>query len=152
MKNHFATFALPTRFNIDLDELEKKYFELQKNFHPDKSDEIERSISINSAYEILKNPLKRASHILQLNGIDLENDETAPKVDQTTLLEVFEMRESIKNRDDFSAKDLFKKIKSLTDEAALSLDLQDFTKAAQILIRAKYFEKILKDLKNSFAG
>lgn len=143
MKNHFATFTLPTSFTVDLDALEQKYFEFQKNFHPDKSDEIEQSIAINEAYEILKNPLKRAAHILQLNGLDVENDEIAPKVDQATLLEVFEMRES----GDFNAKDLSKKIKSLIEEAALSLDSKDFNQAAQILIRAKYFEKIAKDLK-----
>ena len=144
MKNHFATFTLPTVFAVDPDALEQKYFEFQKNFHPDRSDEVERSIAINEAYEVLKNPLKRAAHILQLSGLDVENDEVAPKVDQATLLEVFEMRES----GDFSAKDLSKKIKSLIEEVALSLDSKDFNKAAQILIRAKYFEKVLKDLKN----
>lgn len=143
MKNHFAVFTLPILFAVDLDELEKKYFELQKNFHPDKSDEIEQSIAINEAYEILKNPLKRAAHILQLNGINLEKDEVAPKVDKATLLEVFEMRES----GDFSAKDLTKKIKSLLEKVAQNLENKNFTAAAQILIRAKYFEKILKDLK-----
>lgn len=148
MKNYFSIFALQIGFNIDLDALEKKYFELQKNLHPDKSDQIELSILANEAYEILKNPLKRASHILRLNGIDLENDEVAPKVDSATLLEVFEMRESIKHGGDFSAKDLSQKIKSLIEEAALSLENQDLAKAAQILIRAKYFDKIRQDLKN----
>ncbi len=143
MKNHFATFSLPVVFLVDLDALEKKYFEFQKKFHPDKSDEIEQSIAINEAYEILRNPLKRAAHILQLNGLDVENDEVAPKVDQATLLEVFEMRES----GDFSAKDLSVKIKSLLSEVASNLDNQDFKAAAQILIRAKYFDKIAKDLK-----
>jgi molecular chaperone HscB len=144
MKNYFSIFTLPIAFNIDLEALEKKYFELQKNFHPDKSDQIELSILANEAYETLKNPLKRTSHILQLNGIDLENDEVAPKVDSATLLEVFEMRESA----NFSAKDLSQKIKSLIEEAVLSLKNQDFAKAAQILIRAKYFDKIRQDLKN----
>lgn len=145
MKNHFATFSLPIIFAIDLEALEQNYFEFQKNFHPDKSGEIERSIEINEAYSILKNPLKRAAHILQLNGLDIENDEVAPKVDQATLFEVFEMRES----GNFNNKDLSSKIKSLLEEVALSLDSKDFNKAAQILIRAKYFEKILKDLKHA---
>ncbi|MBU6141175.1 MAG: Fe-S protein assembly co-chaperone HscB [Proteobacteria bacterium] len=143
MKNHFATFLLPEVFLVDLDALEKKYFEFQKKFHPDKSDEIEQSIAINEAYEILSNPLKRAAHILQLKDLDVENDEVAPKVDQATLLEVFEMRES----GNFTAKDLSVKIKSLLGEVALNLDNQDFKAAAQILIRAKYFDKIAKDLK-----
>lgn len=148
MKNFFDLFSLPINFSVDLDALEKKYFEFQKKFHPDKSDEIERSIAINEAYEILKNPLKRAAHILCLNGLDVENDEVAPKVDQATLIEVFEMRESIAIGGDFLAKDLSQKIKSLLEEVAQNLENKNFAAAAQILIRAKYFEKTLQDLKN----
>lgn len=144
MKNHFTTFSLSVIFSVDLDTLEKKYFEFQKKFHPDKSDEIEQSIRINEAYEILKNPLKRAAHILQLNDIDVENDEIAPKVDQTTLLEVFEIREF----GNLSEKKLSQKIKFLLEEIAQNFENKNFVAAAQILIRAKYFEKILKDLKN----
>ncbi len=147
MKNFFDLFSLPTNFSIDLDTLEKKYFEFQKKFHPDKygdkSDEIEQSIAINEAYEVLSNPLKRAAHILRLNGLDVENDVVAPKVDQATLLEVFEMRES----GDLSAKDLSQKIKSLLEEVSQNLENKNFASAAQILIRAKYFEKTLQDLK-----
>ena len=147
MKNFFDLFSLPTDFSIDLDTLEKKYFEFQKKFHPDKygdkSDEIEQSIAINEAYEVLSNPLKRAAHILRLNGLDVENDVVAPKVDQATLLEVFEMRES----GDLSAKDLSQKIKSLLEEFSQNLENKNFASAAQILIRAKYFEKTLQDLK-----
>ncbi len=147
MKNFFDLFSLPTDFSIDLDTLEKKYFEFQKKFHPDKygdkSDEIEQSIAINEAYEVLSNPLKRAAHILRLNGLDVENDVVAPKVDQATLLEVFEMRES----GDLSAKDLSQKIKSLLEEVSKNLGNKNFASAAQILIRAKYFEKTLQDLK-----
>ena len=151
MKNFFDLFSLPTDFSIDLDTLEKKYFEFQKKFHPDKygdksgdkSDEIEQSIAINEAYEVLSNPLKRAAHILRLNGLDVENDVVAPKVDQATLLEVFEMRES----GDLSAKDLSQKIKSLLEEFSQNLENKNFAWAAQILIRAKYFEKTLQDLK-----
>ena len=153
MKNHFATFALLPLFEIDLDVLEKKYLEFQKQFHPDKSStsDIEKSISVNEAYNILQNPLTRASHILQLHGIDLENDSNAPKVDTATLIEVLELREKI-FESDFSAteilkKDLNLKIKSLLQESVVSLDRQDFTTAAQILIKAKYFDKTLRDLK-----
>lgn len=151
MKNHFETFSLPVTFPIDLDELERKYFEFQKQFHPDKMSsnataaDIEKSIAINEAYEVLKKPLSRASHILQLNGIDLENDSAAPKVDQATLLEIFEMRES----GDFSKKFLLTKIKSLIQEVSQDLKNEDFKAASQVLIKAKYFEKTLQDLKNS---
>lgn len=154
MKNHFATFSLPVSFALNIDELEAKYLEFQRQFHPDNSStaDIEKSIAVNDAYQILKNNLSRAAHILQLNGIDIEDDEKAPKVDQTTLIEVLELREKIfeANQDEIKIykENLNIKIKSLLKEMAFELENKDFSKAAQILIRAKYFEKTVKDLKN----
>jgi Fe-S protein assembly co-chaperone HscB len=82
IKNYFENFSFNVDFNIDLEELENKYLEFQKQFHPDNSisADVEKSISINEAYKVLKNPLQRASHILQLNGIDLENDSIAQRL------------------------------------------------------------------------
>ncbi len=153
MKNHFDIFSLPTSFEINLDELEKKYLEFQKNFHPDNFDsaDIEKSIAVNEAYEILKNNSRRASHILQLNGIDLENDSMAPKVDSATLYEVLELREKIftNNATEIGnlKKDLSEKIKYLINETAKKLQNKEFEAASQILIKAKYFDKTLQDLK-----
>ncbi len=153
MKNHFDIFSLPTAFEINLDELEKKYLEFQRNFHPDNFSgaDIEKSIAINEAYEILKNDLRRASHILQLNNIDLENDSTAPKVDSATLYEVLELREQIftNNATEIGnlKKDLSEKIKYLINETAKKLQNKEFGAASQILIKAKYFDKTLQDLK-----
>ncbi len=153
MKNHFEIFALPISFEIDLDNLEKKYLEFQKAFHPDNSSsaDIEKSIAVNEAYDVLKNNLRRASHILQLNGIDLENDSTAPKVDSATLMEVLEIREKIfeSSADEIEnlKKDLSKKVKSLITESAQKLNNKEFETASQILIKAKYFDKTLQDLK-----
>lgn len=153
MKNYFETFALTPRFEIDLDDLEKKYLEFQKEFHPDNasSADIEQSIAINEAYKILKNPLSRASYILQLNGIDLENDSNAPKPDMATLEEILELQEQVAEiaGDEIEnlKKELNLKIKMLLAETSQKLELQEFKQAAQILIKAKYFDKTLRDLK-----
>lgn len=153
MKNYFDIFLLSPKAEIDLEDLEKKYLTFQQQFHPDNSStaDIEKSILVNEAYEVLKNPLRRTTHILQLNGIDIENDSTAPKVDSKTLLEILEIREKISESSfdeiEILKKDLNSKIKSLLNETALKLDIQDFTTATQIVIRAKYFDKTLKDLK-----
>ncbi len=153
MKNFFEIFSLPAKFAIDLDDLEKKHLAFQQQFHPDNSStaDIEQSILVNEAYKILSAPISRASYILQLNGVDLKNDSTAPKVDQATLLEILELQEGLAEMDAGAAENLKKelstKIKSLLNEVALELENQDFKKAAQILIKAKYFDKTLKDLK-----
>jgi molecular chaperone HscB len=153
MKSFFEIFTLSTRFEIDLNDLETKYLEFQKQFHPDAAStaDIEQSITINEAYKILSNPISRASYILQLNGIDLENDSHAPKPDQTTLLEILELQEIVAEitpeKIENLKKELNAKIKSLLSEVALALENKDFAKASQILIRTKYFDKTLRDLK-----
>lgn len=153
MKNFFDFFSLPIKFSLNQDELEQKYFSFQQQFHPDKAGiaEIENSMDINEAYEVLKNPLRRAAHILQLHDIDVENDELAIKPDMITLEEVLEIQEKIPDLTPQEITELKKslnnQIKSLIDEAAQKLDKKDFLSAAQFVIKAKYFDKILQDLR-----
>jgi molecular chaperone HscB len=149
MKNYFETFLLPVQFAIDLDALEQKYFALQKQFHPDSAGvaEIENSILVNEAYAVLQNPLRRAAHILQLNGIDVEKDSLAPKPDMATLEEVLEIQEKIPtlNAEEIAnlRKELNLKMKFLLSKIELSLENKDFKLCSQFLISAKYFDKIL---------
>jgi len=153
MKNHFEIFSLPVAFEIDLEALEKKYLEFQKQFHPDKSStaDITKSIAVNEAYDVLQNSISRATHILQLQDIDLENDSTAPKPDLATLQEILELQEKITEIEISEIQnlrqELNKKITSLLEEVAANLTKQDFKTAAQILIKVKYFDKTLSILK-----
>ena len=158
MKNHFKKFSLPQTFHLNLTTLEQTYFALQKLSHPDASslakvEEIENSIAINEAYEILRNPLKRAAHILQLNNIDVEKDGDALRPDLATLEEVLEIQEQIPNLNAEEILALKKTLqtttKSILENIAEKLDSKDFTSAAQLLIKAKYFDKILRGLKES---
>ena len=60
--------------NVDLQDLEKRLFELSKKFHPDRfagksAEEIQyshdHSSAINNAYRILKNPVSRAKYAVE---------------------------------------------------------------------------------------
>jgi len=110
-QNHYQIFALPVSFEIDLDALAQRYRELQRAVHPDKfasgTDQerriaVQRTAQVNEAYDTLKQPLHRARYLLQLNGINI-NDETDTTVDMEFLMEQMEMREKlaeIKTKDD----------------------------------------------------
>lgn len=153
MQNFFEIFSLPIKFSLDLDALEAKYFAFQKQFHPDTAGiaEIENSILVNEAYEVLQNPLRRAAHILQLNGIDVEKDSLALKPDMATLEQVLEIQEKIPQLDIAEIvtlkTELNSEIKILLEKTAERLDNKDFSAAAQFLIKAKYFDKTLRDLR-----
>ena len=100
--NYFSLLNLPESFTLDSSTLETVYFTAQRRFHPDRfvgKSEGERlaaaqkSADINQAYEILKNPLKRAQHVLALQGIMVGTDHDSVKPSQELLMEVMEWRE-----------------------------------------------------------
>ena len=81
-QNFFETFNLPVLFNIDIDMLNHQYRTLQKTIHPDrfvnatdaeKKQSLQKSTQINDAYQVLKDPIKRASHIISLHQVLKEN-------------------------------------------------------------------------------
>ena len=80
MENHFALFGMTPRFTIDAAVLDAAYRDLQGRVHPDKfaaASDAEKRVAMqwatraNEAYQTLKSPLKRASYLCELNGIDL---------------------------------------------------------------------------------
>ncbi|MBM3590035.1 MAG: Fe-S protein assembly co-chaperone HscB [Alphaproteobacteria bacterium] len=154
MKNYFEVFNLPINFDIDLSQLEKNYLQLQQQFHPDSSNinSIENSILINHAYKILSNDLHRAIHMLQISGIDIENDENHIKPTLSTLNEVLDLQEKIHQISELneilSLKNQLKNdLKSLILNFCRSYEKNDLNLATQVLIKAKYFSKSLQDLK-----
>jgi len=157
--NHFQKFNLETSFQIDLSELETKYLKLQQQFHPDTAiekpqDQI-NSILINQAYQILKTPIKRAIYLLQLQGINIDSEECSIKPSQENLVLVMEIREDIlENVDNLEQiSNIRQKIKALIatemPQIADLLILKQYQIAAQKLIKVKYLDKIIADLKKN---
>ena len=155
MKNYFELFNLAPKFTIDLNEIEKKYHQFQNEFHPDKADfnSIEQSILINEAYKILSDDFLRASHLLQLKNIDIENDENHIKPDISTLQEILDLQEKIFEINNLNEilvlkNNLNSQIKKLIDDFQNAFEANKFNEASQFLIKAKYLKKSLIDLKN----
>ena len=81
--NYFGLFGLPQAPSVDRSLLAKKYFELQKEHHPDfftqamdteKEDALEQSAHINKAFNIFQNKEKTIEYFLQTVGL-IEADE-----------------------------------------------------------------------------
>lgn len=78
--SHFELLGLAPAFAVDGAALDRAYRELQAKVHPDRfagAPDAERraamqwSVRANEAYAALKDPLKRAVHLLELRGIDI---------------------------------------------------------------------------------
>jgi molecular chaperone HscB len=154
-KNFFDFFALPTQFDIDLNELEKKYLQFQKQFHPDKSNssDIEQAIIINQAYKTLCDDFFRACYLLELKNVDISSDKNNVKPDIATLAAILELQEKIfvitdKNELENLQKEINQEFKSLIINAIYQLESLQIEASAQLLIKAKYLKKSLQDIKN----
>lgn len=76
----FTLLGLPRSFNLDQAALDARFRELQREVHPDRfaaADDAARRASmmlatqINEGYQTLRSPLKRATYLLSLAGVDI---------------------------------------------------------------------------------
>ncbi len=73
--NHFEVFELPIRFGIDEAALQKRFYELSRENHPDRfagqgplalQASLEKMSRVNQAYTVLKDRRSRRAHVLGL--------------------------------------------------------------------------------------
>ena len=151
-QNFFDTFNLPVLFNIDIDMLNHQYRTLQKTIHPDrfvnatdaeKKQSLQKSTQINDAYQVLKDPIKRASHIISLHQVLKEN--TLPP---DFLMQQMEWEEEFETINDLEQVQLFSdKIdgekKMLMDLLAMDLDeKKDWESATNIVGKLKFITNL----------
>jgi molecular chaperone HscB len=101
--SHFELFGLQPSFALDREALERAYREIQSRVHPDRfahAGAAERRASlqwttrVNEAYQALKNPVARASHILALHDVDVAF-ETNTSMPADFLMQQMELREAL---------------------------------------------------------
>lgn len=102
-QTHFELFDLPVSFEIDTQEINQRYRQLQKTVHPDRfvnaSDRerrlsVEKAAQINDAFQVLKSPQQRARYMLELEGVVFD-DEKDTAMDPAFLMEQIELREGL---------------------------------------------------------
>ncbi|TXL72604.1 Fe-S protein assembly co-chaperone HscB [Vineibacter terrae] len=101
--DHFARLGLEHGFDIDGAMLDRRYFDLQRQLHPDrfarktpreKAISQQQAATLNDAYETLKNPLRRARYLASRLGVDLPADGRTID-DPELLMEAMERREAL---------------------------------------------------------
>ncbi|AGF47542.1 Fe-S protein assembly co-chaperone HscB [Candidatus Kinetoplastidibacterium crithidiae] len=132
--NYFSLFNLKVAFILDEDYLDKTWRDLSNLAHPDRYvgfSKVDQSASvrlmsfINEAYYNLRNPIKRARYICELNGIDFDNADSFN--DSNFLLEQMELRDLLTNiieQRNIEALDIF--IKELQNKKIFVLNYYQF--------------------------
>ena len=102
MIDHFDRLGLPRRFVVDTAELERQYLARGRAVHPDyhqlasaaeKQASLELSAALNEAYATLRDPFRRAEHLLALHGGPSASEQK--QLDPAFLMETLELREEI---------------------------------------------------------
>jgi len=156
--DHFAHFDLARGYDIDLVELDRRYFAAQRQLHPDRfatksaterAHSLAHATDLNRAYETLKDPLRRAVYLLELAGIDVTG-ETKTSADPTLLAEVMERREAL--ADATSPSELAAVVGAAEAEAercrtglSPAFAAADWARAAQLTLRYTYLARLLDE-------
>jgi molecular chaperone HscB len=104
----FSFLGLPRLLVIDQAQLERRFRDLSRQFHPDyfynaapaeRLASLERSSYLNDAYRALRNPISRIEHLLAIEGLPPAKSEdpstSSAKVPPGLLEEVFELNEQL---------------------------------------------------------
>ena len=103
--DYFRFFGLPRKLVVDLADLERRFRDLSRKFHPDyfynaapaeRLASLERSSYLNDAYRVLRNPVARVEHLLAIEGLPpAKSEDGGPKVPPSLLEEVFALNEEL---------------------------------------------------------
>ena len=160
--NYFELFGLPVSLHPDRSLIAKKYFELQKQYHPDfytNADEeeqrevLEISSMINKGLKVLQQPQETIKYVLHLKGL-LEEEEKY-QLPPDFLMEMMELNEKLHETDraDFKTEvneledALYNEVKDIIeiyDDS--SITTEDLLKVKEYYFKKKYLHRILDRL------
>lgn len=159
--NYFELFDIPITLKVDKNGLSKRFYDLQKQFHPDyfanssaeeKEDALEKSSIANKAYKTFQSQDATIKYVLQLKGL-LEEEEkyTLPAAFLMEVLELNEMKmedaepAEISSRTNALQEEIYNEVKpildnyqpGITDDKAL-LQVKDY------YYKKRYLDKLLE--------
>ena len=158
--NDFELFGLAPQFVQDRQAIDTRWKDLQREAHPDKFVAqgaaaqrlaMQWSVRINEAYQRLKDPLKRAAYLCELNAapVNAENNTAMPTeflMQQMAWREARDEASSSAELDDLgeqvhsARRDVLQKIEQL-------LDLEhDYPKAVQQVRALMFIERFERDV------
>lgn len=163
-QSYFELFGLPIQYALDENAMASAFRKLQGEHHPDRfasaSDEARRVAQqvtsfINTAQETLKSPRLRARYLLSLSGVDFD-DERDTTSDMAFLMSQMERREALEqvahagdplDAIDELSRDVKKENLGLQQTFVDAYDAGEFDEAKQAVLKLKFFERLMGEIK-----
>jgi molecular chaperone HscB len=156
----FELFGLPRKFEQDRSDIDTRWRTLQGEVHPDRFAgqgasaqrlAMQWAVRVNEAYQRLKDPLRRAAYLCELNGaaIEAENNTAMPT---EFLMQQMEWREALDDAQDVAA------VEALQHEVLLARNEQlsrlhwtidergDYATASQQVRALMFVERFAEDI------
>jgi molecular chaperone HscB len=158
--NDFELFGVPPQFTQDRAGIDARWKDLQREAHPDKFAAqgaaaqriaMQWSVRINEAYQRLKDPLKRAAYLCELNGapVNAENNTAMPAaflMQQMEWREALDDAKSTSELDVISAEVMLSRKNMLQKCGALLDESKDFSGAVQQVRALMFIERFARDV------
>jgi molecular chaperone HscB len=154
--DRFATLGFSPSFD-EPDGLDEKFRTLSRKLHPDRFARatpqerrysLEQTTRLNEAYKTLKDPVRRAEHLLHLRGVQGD-----PKMSPEFLEQTMEDRERLMEAkmsgeplDALAAGVREKRDQTLHEVRRLVEDGGDLSRAAELLARMRYYARYLDEV------
>lgn len=152
----FERFGIPVEFDIHYQTVEDKYKSIQRQVHPDRfitaprQEKIyaaQQSAALNDAYMILKKSDLRAQEMLKIAGHKSGNIEEQSLDDPELLMRIIELREQLVDVETQTQlndlqEELQQEIIQTESNLSLAFAAKNLDKAASLLNRLRYFNKI----------
>ena len=156
----FEIFGLAPKFAVERTALDARWKELQREAHPDRfatadaqaqRQAMQWSVRINEAYQRLKDPVKRASYLCELNGapIEAENNTAMPAA---FLMQQMQWREDLEDANSVAdlekmADDVAKARRDMLEGLRATADDQgDYPALAQQVRALMFVERFSRDV------
>jgi len=159
--NYFELFGIEPTPIIDKSKLAEKYFELQKQNHPDffsqaseteKEDALELSAIINKAFTTFKSEEKTVEYFLEYKGLITAEEKYQLPTD--FLMEMMELNETLDEKDGVviaaeiaeANKVISAEIRPILENSTLYDDASSLEKLKEWYYKKKYLQRILDRL------
>ena len=169
--DYFEFFSLVPKLQIDLEDLQKRFYELSKLLHPDRYQRksvpeqqysLDATAVLNDAYRVLRDPLRRAEYVLKQAGFQT-SEQRSKDVPAELLEEVFELNMALEEMRDGDAsarpqlEEAREKFHALRDEIDARLKTlfavydarpgkETLSEIRSILNRRRYIRNLVNDV------